>query len=122
MARLRAREYKRHGERIREGGDMYEESTAFLVWAERYDDPTLDEGRSRKMHEDWLKEKNALIERIVAAQGRAMRDLYRPSKLLPAGISMDFQCNHVQPKRHEPRFVPSCEKYRRHTRYRHFQK
>lgn len=64
MARLRAREYKRHGERIREGGDMYEESTAFLVWAERYDDPTLDEGRSRKMHEDWLKEVKVPITRL----------------------------------------------------------
>ncbi|KAH7411355.1 hypothetical protein BKA64DRAFT_379482 [Cadophora sp. MPI-SDFR-AT-0126] len=56
MSRLREREYKRHGDRIREGGDMYEESTAFLTWAERYEDPTLDEGRSRRIHEDWLKE------------------------------------------------------------------
>ncbi|KAK0119505.1 hypothetical protein ONS95_010950 [Cadophora gregata] len=64
MARLRAREYKRHGERIKEGGDMYEESTAFLNWAERYEDPTLDEGRSRKMHEDWLKEVKVPITRL----------------------------------------------------------
>ncbi|PVH80433.1 hypothetical protein DL98DRAFT_515513 [Cadophora sp. DSE1049] len=64
MARLGEREYRRHGERIREGGDMYEESTAFLVWAERYEDPTLDEGRSRRMHEDWLKQVKVPISRL----------------------------------------------------------
>lgn len=64
MQRLREREFKRHGERIREGGDMYEESTAFLIWAERYDDPTLDEGRSRRMHEDWMKDVKVPITRL----------------------------------------------------------
>ncbi|CZT09324.1 uncharacterized protein RAG0_14135 [Rhynchosporium agropyri] len=64
MKRLGEREYRRHGERIREGGDMYEESTAFLKWAERYEDPTLDEGRSRRMHEEWLKKVKVPVTRL----------------------------------------------------------
>ncbi|OWP03129.1 adenylate kinase [Marssonina coronariae] len=64
MQRLREREFKRHGERIRAGGDMFAESQAFLVWAERYDDDTLEEGRSRRMHEEWLKGVKQPITRL----------------------------------------------------------
>ncbi|KAG4443090.1 hypothetical protein IFR05_001416 [Cadophora sp. M221] len=64
MKRLRQREFMRHGDRIKEGGDMYDESTAFLFWAERYDDPSLEEGRSRRMHEEWLKEVKVPITRL----------------------------------------------------------
>ncbi|RDW58840.1 hypothetical protein BP6252_13316 [Coleophoma cylindrospora] len=46
MKRLREREFMNHGERIQEGGDMYEESIKFLAWAEAYEDPGLEEGRS----------------------------------------------------------------------------
>ncbi|KAH9215909.1 hypothetical protein DL95DRAFT_364005 [Leptodontidium sp. 2 PMI_412] len=68
MTRLRQRESMRHGDRIKEGGDMYEESTAFLIWAERYEDPSLDEGRSRKMHEEWLKEVKVPLTRLDGSQ------------------------------------------------------
>ena len=34
---------------------MYEESVKFLAWAEAYDDPDLETGRSRARHEKWLK-------------------------------------------------------------------
>jgi hypothetical protein len=53
MARLRRREHKRFGERILPGGDMYEQSQAFLAWAASYDDGDLDI-RSRRLHEQWL--------------------------------------------------------------------
>jgi adenylate kinase family enzyme len=53
MARLRQREHKRFGERILPGGDMYEQSQAFLAWAASYDDGRLDI-RSRQRHDQWL--------------------------------------------------------------------
>ncbi|KAL2069916.1 hypothetical protein VTL71DRAFT_14595 [Oculimacula yallundae] len=64
MSRLKERESKRHGDRIKEGGDMYDESIAFIKWAERYEDPTLDEGRSRRMHEEFLKGLKVPITRL----------------------------------------------------------
>ncbi|KAH7324021.1 adenylate kinase [Rhexocercosporidium sp. MPI-PUGE-AT-0058] len=68
MARLRQREFMRHGDRIKEGGDMYDESTAFLIWAEKYDNPTLDEGRSRRLHEEWLKGVKVPITRLDGSE------------------------------------------------------
>ena len=53
MARLRQREHQRFGERICLGGDMYEQSQAFLAWAASYDEGGLDI-RSRRLHEEWL--------------------------------------------------------------------
>ena len=52
MDRLERREFARFGHRIRPGGDMYEQSQAFLRWAAAYDDgaPTM---RSRAMHDLW---------------------------------------------------------------------
>ncbi len=52
MDRLNRREYARYGRRILPGGDMYEQSQAFLAWAAQYDDgaPTM---RSRAMHDLW---------------------------------------------------------------------
>ncbi len=52
LARLKEREYRRFGERIREGGDMYEEHKAFLEWASQYDTapPTM---RSKAKHDLW---------------------------------------------------------------------
>lgn len=53
MERLYHREDQRFGERIMPGGDMYEQSQAFLQWADLYDtgDETM---RSRRMHDQWL--------------------------------------------------------------------
>jgi adenylate kinase family enzyme len=53
MERLHHREYVRFGERILPGGDMYEQSQAFLVWAASYDEGGLDI-RSRRRHDQWL--------------------------------------------------------------------
>ena len=53
MARLRQREHERFGERILPGGDMYEQSQAFLGWAASYDEGGLDI-RSRQRHDQWL--------------------------------------------------------------------
>ena len=38
LERLRLREHERYGERITPGGDMHEQSQAFLGWAASYDD------------------------------------------------------------------------------------
>jgi len=54
IARLEKREYERFGERIRKGGDMYENNTAFIEWAKTYDTNTLPE-RCRALHEAWFK-------------------------------------------------------------------
>jgi hypothetical protein len=53
LERLRQRERERYGERILPGGDMYEQSQAFLAWAASYDDGDLNI-RSRRLHEQWL--------------------------------------------------------------------
>lgn len=45
-------------------GDMYEESVKFLAWAEAYDDPDLETGRSRVRHEQWLKELKVPVIRL----------------------------------------------------------
>jgi hypothetical protein len=53
MARLHQREQARFGRRILPGGDMYEQSQAFLAWAASYDKGGVDI-RSRRLHEQWL--------------------------------------------------------------------
>jgi adenylate kinase family enzyme len=53
IARLHRREHARFGTRILPGGDMYEQSQAFLAWAASYDEGGLDI-RSRQLHEEWL--------------------------------------------------------------------
>ena len=51
--RLKAREYARFGDRICEGGDMYQAHLEFLDWAARYDtgDITM---RSKACHDAWM--------------------------------------------------------------------
>lgn len=68
MKRLRDRESKRYGQRIQEGGDMHEESVKFLAWAEAYEDPGLEEGRSRLRHEQWLQEVKVPVTRLSGDQ------------------------------------------------------
>jgi adenylate kinase family enzyme len=53
LARLRARERRRHGAAIGPGGALEERFRGFLDWAMGYDDSDF-QGRSRRMHEDWL--------------------------------------------------------------------
>ena len=54
IERLRQREYADFGDRIHEGGDMYENYLAFLDWAAQYDtgDVTM---RSKACHDEWTK-------------------------------------------------------------------
>ncbi|MBQ4254084.1 MAG: AAA family ATPase [Erysipelotrichaceae bacterium] len=54
MARLREREYRNFGERIREGGDMFEIHENFIEWASKYDDDD-DSVRNRYKHDRWQK-------------------------------------------------------------------
>jgi adenylate kinase family enzyme len=68
MKRLREREFMRHGERIQEGGDMHEESVKFLAWAEAYEDPGLEVGRSRVRHEQWLRGVRVPVTRLLGDQ------------------------------------------------------
>jgi adenylate kinase family enzyme len=75
MARIRAREAARYGSRIAPGGDMAENSAAFLAWAAAYD-TAGPEQRSRILHEAWLRDlpcpvlrldSNAPVEHLVHA-------------------------------------------------------
>ncbi len=54
IERLKAREFARFGDRIREGGDMHKAHLEFLDWAARYDDGD-GEMRSRIHHDAWQK-------------------------------------------------------------------
>jgi len=54
ISRLEKREYLRFGERIRAGGDMYEEHQNFLQWASEYDSGDVSM-RSKVMHDEWQK-------------------------------------------------------------------
>ena len=55
MERLRQRELVRYGARVLPGGDMHEQSQAFLDWAAQYDDgvPPI---RSRALHDLWQRQ------------------------------------------------------------------
>lgn len=53
MRRLRQREAQRYGARILPGGDMHEQSQAFLDWAAGYEQGDL-QTRSLRMHEAWI--------------------------------------------------------------------
>lgn len=53
LARLEAREARRYGARIREGGDLEHHHTGFMEWAKGYDLPAFT-GRSIAAHEDFL--------------------------------------------------------------------
>ena len=55
LERLKAREYTHFGERIREGGDMYQAHLEFLDWAAQYDmgDVTM---RSKACHDAWMQQ------------------------------------------------------------------
>ena len=54
LQRLKEREYRRFGNRICPGGDMYDEHIKFLAWASKYDtgDITM---RSKAKHDEWQK-------------------------------------------------------------------
>ena len=53
LRHLRQREAQRYGGRIQQGGDMHEQSQAFLQWAAGYEQGDLHT-RSLLMHETWM--------------------------------------------------------------------
>ena len=54
IARIKQREHTRFGDRILEGGDMYETHEAFVRWASKYDTGDLSM-RSKASHDEWQK-------------------------------------------------------------------
>jgi len=64
--RLISREYKRHGERIRRGGDMHNTHINFIEWAMAYDTTDINT-RSAKMHDKWLKHLNCTVVKLNGA-------------------------------------------------------
>ncbi|KAK9370584.1 P-loop containing nucleoside triphosphate hydrolase protein [Lipomyces kononenkoae] len=76
MARLKAREVERYGNRILEGGDRFEHSAGFLRWAASYDlsDPPVPDkvGRPNNVtlavHEKWLSERPCPVLRLDSTQ------------------------------------------------------
>ncbi|MEJ8554946.1 hypothetical protein [Tepidibacter sp. Z1-5] len=54
IKRLKQRELKRFGNRIRPNGDMFIKHMEFIRWAENYDtgDTSI---RSKRLHDEWLK-------------------------------------------------------------------
>ncbi|MEM9342149.1 MAG: AAA family ATPase [Pseudomonadota bacterium] len=71
VARLRARERQRLGDRIRPGGDLAHEFRGFLDWAASYDDPD-GPGRSRVSHEAWLATLHQPVIRLTSDRAPAM--------------------------------------------------
>lgn len=67
LQRLKEREYRRFGNRICKGGDMYEEHIKFLTWASEYDtgDITM---RSKAKHDVWQK---LLLCSVITVDGTA---------------------------------------------------
>ncbi len=53
IERLRSREYERFGDRVLQGGDMYEAHEAFIDWASRYDEGDIN-GKTLGRHEEYL--------------------------------------------------------------------
>ena len=63
IGRIKKRERERFGDRIRKGGDMYENHIDFIGWAKRYDTNNPPE-RCRKLHEDWFKSLKCPLLRV----------------------------------------------------------
>ena len=53
IARLKKREFERHGARVMPGGDMHQAHVDFMEWANQYDQGFLA-GRNLKRHEEWM--------------------------------------------------------------------
>ncbi len=66
MERLINREKIRYGNRIEIGNDMYKQHKEFIEWASKYDTANL-EMRSKKSHEEWMKQFKCKIIKIEGA-------------------------------------------------------
>lgn len=68
MARLRARELSRYGaEALAPGGAMFEQHTAFMRWAEAYEQADVSM-RSRRRHEAWIAALPCPVTRLDATR------------------------------------------------------
>ena len=67
LARLAAREIDRFGTRVQPGGDMHQQSMAFLAYAARYESGAMDV-RSRAWHEQWLQRHDWPILRLDSVE------------------------------------------------------
>ncbi|WP_298903546.1 AAA family ATPase [uncultured Psychroserpens sp.] len=63
MERLKNREAERYGKRLITNKSIKQNSEAFLEWANQYENPNF-EGRSLKIHNNWIKQLNCKIMRI----------------------------------------------------------
>ncbi|ARM90231.1 kinase-related protein [Rhizobium sp. CIAT894] len=81
MARIRAREVARYGERIGPGGDMEVKSREFMEWAASYD-TAGPERRSLAAHEQWLETQTGPVLRLDSS--REIDDLTAGVLLHPA--------------------------------------
>ncbi|MBX4870948.1 ATP-binding protein [Rhizobium bangladeshense] len=81
MARIRAREIARYGDRIGPGGDMEIKSGEFMEWAASYD-TAGPERRSLAAHEQWLETQKAPVLRLDSS--RDIDDLVAEVLLHPA--------------------------------------
>lgn len=63
MNRLKFREIERYGEQLLTDKKMQQASNDFLEWASQYDDPNF-EGRSLKIHNEWIESLNIKVLRI----------------------------------------------------------
>lgn len=63
VERLRKREFKRFGNRIFEGGDMYGNHREFIEWAKTYDTNSPPE-RCRALHEEWVQKLSCPVLRL----------------------------------------------------------
>lgn len=67
MARLKKREFERHGSRILPGGDMHQAHLDFMEWANQYDQGFMA-GRNLKRHEEWMGKLSCPILRLDGQQ------------------------------------------------------
>ncbi|NVO27737.1 adenylate kinase [Donghicola sp. C2-DW-16] len=82
MHRLKARETRRYGSRIAEGGDMYLIHECFMGWASRYDDP-CSKGRSLTCHNNWLDQMGLPVLRLDGQRGVSHMARQTLSALIP---------------------------------------
>ncbi len=64
IKRIQEREENRFGERIKPGGDLYEQHQSFLQWVSDYED-NPETKRSRRQHLLWLEDVTVPILRIT---------------------------------------------------------
>ena len=66
IARLKEREIERYGEKLSTDKKIQHNSEAFLEWANQYENPSF-EGRSLKIHNDWIESLNCKVLRMDGA-------------------------------------------------------